>query len=274
MCSSDLENLTAIAQKYGTSVELLLKANNIANINVIYPNMELQIWTQDNAATETAIIDTTEEEAIAEISSEPPAPAETTTAEDNPYIHVVQRGEILYRIAQQYNVSMQTIMAANGIANPNHVLVGQRLVIPGAENVSTVSNAPVVATIPGSAPEPEIKQGRFILVDLSDSMAYAYEDGNLVYTALGSMGLPATPTVVGKFSIYYRLPSQTMSGPGYYLPNVEWVQYFYSGYALHGTYWHNNFGQPMSHGCVNMTNDDAKWFYDFGSIGTPVHVQY
>jgi lipoprotein-anchoring transpeptidase ErfK/SrfK len=65
-----------------------------------------------------------------------------------------------------------------------------------------------------------------------------------------------------------------MSGPGYYLPGVESVAYFYQGYALHGAYWHNNFGHPMSHGCVNMRNEDAKWFYDFVSIGTPVHVQW
>ena len=65
-----------------------------------------------------------------------------------------------------------------------------------------------------------------------------------------------------------------MSGPGYYLPNVEWVMYFYQGYGLHGTYWHSNFGQPMSHGCVNLTNDDARWFYEFASLGTPVHVKW
>ncbi|NOG50025.1 MAG: L,D-transpeptidase [Chloroflexi bacterium] len=47
----------------------------------------------------------------------------------------------------------------------------------------------------------------------------------------------------------------------------------YSGYALHGTYWHNNFGQPMSHGCVNLTNADAYWLYNWATLGTPVHVK-
>jgi len=45
--------------------------------------------------------------------------------------------------------------------------------------------------------------------------------------------------------------------------------YFFSGYAIHGAYWHDNFGTPMSHGCVNLTNVDAKWFYDFAEVGTP-----
>ncbi|MEZ4726872.1 MAG: L,D-transpeptidase [Caldilineaceae bacterium] len=49
----------------------------------------------------------------------------------------------------------------------------------------------------------------------------------------------------------------------YYLPGVKWVQYFYQEYSFHGTYWHNNFGRPMSHGCLNMTNADAKWLFDW-----------
>jgi lipoprotein-anchoring transpeptidase ErfK/SrfK len=52
-------------------------------------------------------------------------------------------------------------------------------------------------------------------------------------------------------------------GNYYNLPNVQWVQYFYADYGFHGTYWHNNFGNPMSHGCVNMTNADAKWLFDW-----------
>ena len=89
-----------------------------------------------------------------------------------------------------------------------------------------------------------------------------------------SSGLPATPTVQGDFKVLRKVRSQNMTGPGYDLDNVEWVMYFHQSYALHGTWWHYNFGTPMSHGCVNMTNADAKWFYDFGSVGTPVHVRF
>lgn len=56
-----------------------------------------------------------------------------------------------------------------------------------------------------------------------------------------------------------KVSEQTMSGADFYLPGVKWVQYFYSEYAFHGTYWHDDFGIPKSHGCVNMTNADAKW---------------
>jgi lipoprotein-anchoring transpeptidase ErfK/SrfK len=63
-----------------------------------------------------------------------------------------------------------------------------------------------------------------------------------------------------------------MSGPGYSVPNVKWNTYFDGGIAFHTAYWHNNFGQPMSHGCVNMREADAKTVYDFLPLGTLVHV--
>jgi lipoprotein-anchoring transpeptidase ErfK/SrfK len=61
-----------------------------------------------------------------------------------------------------------------------------------------------------------------------------------------------------------------MSGPGYWLPNVPYVMYFFGAYAIHGTYWHNNFGRPMSHGCINLSTPAAAWLFSWASIGTPV----
>src|SRR5205085_4708956 len=96
-----------------------------------------------------------------------------------------------------------------------------------------------------------------------------YEGKNAVRGFVVSTGLPGTPTVTGSFHIRMKVRSQTMIGGDpalgnyYNLPNVEWVQYFYEDYSFHGTYWHNNFGRPMSHGCVNMTNADAKWLFDW-----------
>src|SRR5215207_2486857 len=59
----------------------------------------------------------------------------------------------------------------------------------------------------------------------------------------------------------------------YNVPDVPWVLYFTnSGHALHGTYWHNNFGTPMSHGCINLPMDVAAWLYDWAPLGTPVLV--
>lgn len=115
---------------------------------------------------------------------------------------------------------------------------------------------------------------KWIDVNLTAQQVIAYEGDRAVLVATVSTGLPSTPTVTGRYRIYRKVASQAMSGPGYYLPNVPWVMYFYRGYSFHGTYWHNNFGQPMSHGCVNMRTPDAKWLYDWAPIGTLVVVHY
>ena len=110
---------------------------------------------------------------------------------------------------------------------------------------------------------------KWIEVDLSEQKVYAYEGAEKVNTFIVSTGLPGTPTVTGEFRMWTRTPMQDMSGGNraagnyYYLKDVQWVQYFYQAYGFHGTYWHNNFGRPMSRGCVNMTNDDAKWLFDW-----------
>ena len=90
---------------------------------------------------------------------------------------------------------------------------------------------------------------------------YAYEGKTVVRTFLVSTGTAAHPTVTGRFRIYAKYLYDDMAGPGYYLPNVPYTMYFYEGYSLHGTYWHHNFGHPMSHGCVNMRTPDAGWVF-------------
>ncbi len=124
--------------------------------------------------------------------------------------------------------------------------------------------APVVASSGNGA--------RWIDVDLSSQMVYAYEGDTVVNSFLVSTGTWIHPTVTGKFAVYIKLRSGNMSGPGYFLPNVPYIMYFYKSYGLHGTYWHSNFGTPMSHGCVNLRTDDAAWLYNWASIGTVVNV--
>lgn len=118
----------------------------------------------------------------------------------------------------------------------------------------------------------------WIDVNLSSQTLTAYEGDFAVMSTLISSGLPSWPTVTGQFRIYLRYESQTMDGSrlgyDYYLPGVPYVMYFYQDYALHGTYWHSNFGYPMSHGCVNLETGDAEWIFNFTSIGTVVNVHY
>ena len=110
-------------------------------------------------------------------------------------------------------------------------------------------------------------EDKWIRVDLSEQLAVAYRKDQPVRAFVISSGLPRTPTVRGEFRIITKVSEQTMyggQGAYYYnLPGVKWVQYFYGDYSFHGTYWHSNFGEPMSHGCINMTNADAKWLFDW-----------
>ncbi|MBV6400304.1 MAG: hypothetical protein CNIPEHKO_00589 [Anaerolineales bacterium] len=115
---------------------------------------------------------------------------------------------------------------------------------------------------------------RWIDVDLTNQMVYAYEGDVIVNSFVVSTGTAYTPTVTGKFKIWIKLKKTNMSGPGYYLADVPYTMYFYKGYGLHGTYWHNNFGTPMSHGCVNLSIPDAEWLYYWASEGTVVNVHY
>lgn len=120
---------------------------------------------------------------------------------------------------------------------------------------------------------------RWIEINLTQQRLYGWEGSSLVYNYLISSGLWAkTPT--GDYRIWTKLASTTMKGGNkalgtyYYLPNVPCTMYFYKGYGIHGTYWHNNFGHPMSHGCVNMRTSEACALFSWASVGTRVNIHY
>ena len=115
---------------------------------------------------------------------------------------------------------------------------------------------------------------RWIDVNLSEQLLVAFEGDTPVYWVKVSTGLPGTPTVVGQYRIYVKYESTLMTGDDYYLPNVPYTMYFYKGYGIHGAYWHNNFGRPMSHGCVNVPVPDSEWLFSFASVGTLVNIHY
>lgn len=120
-----------------------------------------------------------------------------------------------------------------------------------------------------------------IIIDRGDQKLSAYDGDQLFMEIPISTGLHGTPTPLGTFTIYRKMPSRYMQGPvpglgdDYYdLPGVPWVMYFtYDGGAIHGTYWHNSFGQVWSHGCVNLTPEDAKNLYQWATVGTAVVVR-
>lgn len=263
------DQLWQIARLYNITTDQLAQLNNITNPNLIYAGQQLVVGSatvpQVLDAQTIAALPTAQVLPMLDAALTIPAAVATTQA-----THVVQPGEHLATIAQRYGVSMLAITQANNIYNPDHILAGQSLLIPGQAGPALeyqVIGSP-------AAPAAAVGFGREVIVDLSDSRVYAYENGILMRNVLVSTGLPGTETVQGNYIVERKYVAQTMVGPGYYLPDVPYVMYFYEGYALHGTYWHNNFGQPMSHGCVNMPTPEAEWFYNWTDIGTPVHVQW
>jgi lipoprotein-anchoring transpeptidase ErfK/SrfK len=143
---------------------------------------------------------------------------------------------------------------------------------PTPTKTPTPTNTPTPSVTPTRVPEDKSKAGKWIEIDLSQQRIYAHEGQKQVFTSIVSTGTRYYPTIQGRFRVYAKYSATRMSGPGYNLPNVPWTMYFYGGYAIHGTYWHSNFGTPMSHGCVNMKINEAKWMFNWAPKGTLVVV--
>jgi len=141
---------------------------------------------------------------------------------------------------------------------------------PKPKPAEPANNAPNSPAIPANISDGQ----RWVDVDLTQQRVYAFEGSTVVRSFLVSTGTYYHPTVTGQYHIYIKLRYTDMVGPGYNLPDVPYTMYFYRGYGLHGTYWHHNFGHPMSHGCVNMYTPDAAWLFDFASVGTLVNIHY
>ncbi|MHB1294813.1 MAG: L,D-transpeptidase family protein [Anaerolineae bacterium] len=147
-----------------------------------------------------------------------------------------------------------------------------------ATPTATTTPTPTATFTPAPTPTPDWitdkylplpTEGKWIEVDLSEQMLWAYEGDKLVFSTDVSTGKENTPTVQGRFRITRKYEAQLMSGPGYYLPNVPYVMYFYGNFALHGAYWHDKWGTPTSHGCVNLRIEDAKWLYEWADPQMP-----
>jgi len=155
---------------------------------------------------------------------------------------------------------------------------------------------------------------KLIEINLSTQALYAYEYGSLVFQTNISSGVPGDPTggagiptttPAGKFTIIDKVAAKHMGYSyfgqqttgnvladvdNYVLPGVPWTSFFTpQGHAFHGTYWHENFGSPMSHGCINMRSNEANWIYRWTSptplapttervatrgLGTTVEIHY
>jgi lipoprotein-anchoring transpeptidase ErfK/SrfK len=153
--------------------------------------------------------------------------------------------------------------------------------------LAALLTALAVPGFPASAQElPDPGPGRWqvgekeVVVSLGAQRLWAYEGDHPILATFVSTGTAETPEVatpIGQWRILVKLPQETMSGTvngePYRVEDVPYVMYFTDeGHALHGTYWHNNFGAPMSHGCVNLPMDVAEWMFRWAPEGTAVTV--
>jgi LysM repeat protein len=243
------DTLYSIARRYGTSVQAIMNANGLRNGNFIWVGQRLTIPGASSGGSSSGGGSTQGGGTIPASGS----------------VHVVSRGETVASIARRYGTTVAAIATLNGLRNPSLIYVGQRLNIPtgGSSSSSGGGTTPVAS---GGT--------KWIDIDLSSQRLRAYAGNTVVRTMVVSTGIARYPTPPGRYRIYSKYPSITMSGPGYYLPGVPHSMFFYRGYAIHGTYWHNNFGTPMSHGCVNLTRADAAWLYSWSPIGTLVVIHW
>ena len=238
------DTLHALASKFRTPLVKLVEYNHVSPSQRLIPGMQFLV----------------------------PAAEENLLASELP-VHTVQSGENLGTIAEQYDTSAQGIARINNLDAPNDWRPGQKLVIPPMSLHERMGQAPkgedgyhqlALKDFPTFTE-------KWIDVDLSEQRVVAYEGMRPVESFVISSGRNGTPTVTGVFRIWAKVPAQRMTGGSraagdyYDLPGVPWVQYFYQDYSFHGTYWHNSFGRPMSHGCINMRSPEARWLYEWAS---------
>jgi len=162
-----------------------------------------------------------------------------------------------------YDEYFTPITIENATASP-----GVSTIAPSEEETATTT--PLIFDQPLGS---NVSDGeRRIEVDLSDQTLTAWQGDTAVLHTSVSTGRAEYPTVIGTWPIRVKLTSTRMIGPGYDTPNVPWTMYFFRGYAVHGAYWHEDFGTPVSHGCINMRPDEAKLLFDWASEGTNVTV--
>lgn len=293
------ENLTMIANRYGTTPQAIASANNLVNMNLIYVGQRLTI------------------------------PGSGSSSGGSNTYHVVERGDTLSRIAAGFGTTTEALVQANGLASADRIYVGQRLVIPGGgsatpaspsttgyyvvqagDNVSSIAVRHAVTAwaivqanhlanpnfiyvgqrlvIPGGsssvpAPAPQSSQSnKRIVIDLSEQRLYVYQHGQLLYNWVVSTGMPGAETIPGHFEVLNKLPSAYAYTWGLQMP--YWLGIYWAGSLQNGIHalpimgngqllWEGYLGQRVSYGCIILSTENARTLYNWAELGTPVDIQ-
>lgn len=223
-----------------------------------------------------------------------PPVSEEFTAADGRQVQIFERGALQWKrgeeitmrpigtaLAKRAKLDMSPVERPGNVPSYDETLFVEPEPEPEPEPLVVDAPEDAVATgVGGFGPGPVQGGSKEIVISISAQRMWAYENNEMIVTTLVSTGtaeIPFTTTPIGQWSILTKYDIQdmkgTVSGEDYFVPDVPNVMYFDNlGNALHGTYWHNNFGTPMSHGCVNLPLDIAEFLYGWAPIGTAVTV--
>lgn len=240
------ETLTRIAAQYNVTVWSVAQANQLASINTISAG---QLLTIPGVELEPEVVEKT-------------IVTETMTTTEQ--VYVVQAGDTLTRIAQQFGSTVAELVDLNKIINPSAIYPGQTLRL--------MRTAPVMAGF-----------GKRILVDISEQHLYAYEDEQLVFSYIASTGMAPTYTKAGQFQVQSKIDNAYGATWDIWMP--FWLGIYYAGSTENGihalpimsngqTLWSGYLGTPISYGCVVLGTEEAETLYNWAPIGTPVTIQY
>ncbi|MEI8104198.1 MAG: L,D-transpeptidase [Candidatus Moraniibacteriota bacterium] len=134
---------------------------------------------------------------------------------------------------------------------------------------------PVIRQEPVTLPPPDTT--KYIVISLKNQDLRYFEGTKLIGEFKISSGLRVTPTPPGDYTILAKKPFVDYKGVNYNFPHTKWNLMFKANvplnYYIHGAYWHNNFGHPMSHGCINVSYANIEPLYNWADVGTKVSIQ-
>jgi LysM repeat protein len=238
------ETLSAIAARYGTTVQALVRANGLASANMIYAGQRLTIPGGGAAGS--------------------------SGGSQQGSVYTVRSGDTLAAIAARYGATAWAIANANGLANANYIYPGQQLKIPAGGSGATTPPTPAGAS-----------GGKSIVIDLSAQRMYVYQGGQLVWNWVVSTGRPGQETVVGHFKVLNKIPNAYAYTWSLRMP--YWLGIYWAGSLQNGihalpigpggqTMWVGYLGQRVSYGCVILSTQNAATLFNWAPVGTPVDI--
>lgn len=283
------DTLASIARQFGISAADLAAANDITNPDLIWVGQKLTIPAPAGSGAATAGAPTAtltpssgplgSVTAVFGMPAVSPTPTTTWTPQPTPTptpvalptqnIYVVQPGDTLARIAQRFGVSVDAIVAANGLGSADIIGVGVRLLIP-----STEGGASGGATV-------TVRPTKFV-ASISQQRCWLYNGETVLARWICSTGRRGSPSVPGSYKIQSKLPKAYGSTWDIWMP--FWLGIYWAGASENGIHglpwdaktgqqiWSGNVGKPITFGCIMLDNVNAKMLYDVAWIGMPVVI--